>query len=248
MLFLCVAFLSSGNLFCAAESSANSFSLLNKKQKEAFEQTRQVFGQAIFSENNELPGFILDHNELFRPLLLNAMVEEVGGGQRCLLSACIVDNKQVAAQFLIASGADINKRSIPEGVTPLMEAVVANCVDIVQLLIEAKANVRAKGGLDGSSVMDRAVSGGNQGIVTIITRAILEKQGKDFTPKNAVKLIKKSSDLQLVCFLCEEAKKLKKCGNCEATYYCSEKCQKVDWPEHKKYCSIVAGANKVVQS
>jgi len=31
----------------------------------------------------------------------------------------------------------------------------------------------------------------------------------------------------------------KKCGDCQASWYCSESCQKVDWPGHKTECRQV---------
>jgi hypothetical protein len=33
-------------------------------------------------------------------------------------------------------------------------------------------------------------------------------------------------------------KKLKKCGGCKKTYYCSVDCQSQDWLFHKKICSV----------
>ncbi|ORY79294.1 hypothetical protein BCR35DRAFT_96635 [Leucosporidium creatinivorum] len=34
-------------------------------------------------------------------------------------------------------------------------------------------------------------------------------------------------------------KRLKACGRCKQAYYCSKECQKLAWPEHKRFCSRV---------
>lgn len=175
------------------------------------------------------------------------MVEEVDGGQRCLLASCIIDNKKKAVQFLIDQGADLNTRSIPERITPLMAAVVDNHEDIVENLIDAKANVVAKD-VDGYTALDRAISINNLSIVTLVMKAVCTKQNKSFIPKNTVKLIKKSSGIELVCYSCEEVKKLKKCGNCESVYYCSRECQAADWPTHKHICFKLNDVNKGAHS
>lgn len=40
-----------------------------------------------------------------------------------------------------------------------------------------------------------------------------------------------------VCMSCNtHGQKVKSCGKCRRAYYCSVKCQRVDWKEHKKIC------------
>ncbi len=65
------------------------------------------------------------------------------------------------------------------------------------------------------------------------------------TNKCAVKYnrkMRKDSELELKtrCMTCDiygqKEKKLKKCGICRRVYYCSVKCQRADWKEHKKVC------------
>lgn len=38
------------------------------------------------------------------------------------------------------------------------------------------------------------------------------------------------------CFNCKSPNNLKKCSNCKCAYYCSEKCQEMDWECHKRVC------------
>jgi len=37
------------------------------------------------------------------------------------------------------------------------------------------------------------------------------------------------------CEKCQKEAELK-CSKCRTAYYCDKKCQKEDWPEHKKNC------------
>ena len=42
---------------------------------------------------------------------------------------------------------------------------------------------------------------------------------------------------KLTCYTCHTYRgKMKKCGKCQQIYYCSIKCQKENWLEHKKIC------------
>lgn len=38
------------------------------------------------------------------------------------------------------------------------------------------------------------------------------------------------------CKVCGMTDHLGKCAGCENAYYCSESCQRADWPEHKLVC------------
>lgn len=38
------------------------------------------------------------------------------------------------------------------------------------------------------------------------------------------------------CAVCDESNKLLKCSRCKEKFYCSEACQREDWPEHRKTC------------
>ena len=38
---------------------------------------------------------------------------------------------------------------------------------------------------------------------------------------------------------CEKINKWKICKGCKLIYYCSRKCQKIDWQNHKNFCSFV---------
>ena len=47
-------------------------------------------------------------------------------------------------------------------------------------------------------------------------------------------------EIKTRCMNCDiygqKEKKLKRCGKCRRVYYCSVKCQRADWKEHKKVC------------
>lgn len=38
------------------------------------------------------------------------------------------------------------------------------------------------------------------------------------------------------CPACSEPKPSKKCSQCKATLYCDQRCQRLHWPTHKKFC------------
>lgn len=48
-----------------------------------------------------------------------------------------------------------------------------------------------------------------------------------------------------ICFHCGAIEnKMKSCGDCGTTYYCSQKCQKNDWINHKNICKGESKENK----
>mmetsp|Transcript_27837 Transcript_27837/g.50339 ORF Transcript_27837/g.50339 Transcript_27837/m.50339 type:complete len:299 (+) Transcript_27837:59-955(+) len=50
-----------------------------------------------------------------------------------------------------------------------------------------------------------------------------------------------------VCCVCNESKDcktLRRCGGCNIVQYCSEKCQKADWPMHKGHCEKLSSYMK----
>ena len=43
------------------------------------------------------------------------------------------------------------------------------------------------------------------------------------------------------CIVCQGRENLQRCGRCKSVQYCSAKCQKEDWNNHKKYCKELCG-------
>lgn len=48
--------------------------------------------------------------------------------------------------------------------------------------------------------------------------------------------MEEEKSLELVCGKCGERGKHRLCGKCKMVHYCSVKCQREAWPEHKKTC------------
>lgn len=40
----------------------------------------------------------------------------------------------------------------------------------------------------------------------------------------------------LICKICFKTKNVKRCSRCQAAFYCSNVCQRIDWPTHKPQC------------
>jgi hypothetical protein len=50
-----------------------------------------------------------------------------------------------------------------------------------------------------------------------------------------------SGTLLETCVVCEETRSTKRCGGCHTMHYCSAKCQKKDWRQHKLVCGMLQG-------
>jgi len=55
------------------------------------------------------------------------------------------------------------------------------------------------------------------------------------------------SDAITRCVVCGKTEQTKQCGRCNARTYCSEKCQKGDWPTHKAACKAMANRDPLQQ-
>lgn len=55
--------------------------------------------------------------------------------------------------------------------------------------------------------------------------------------------VKHEAEAQKICGApsCGKDNASKRCGNCRVTNYCSEKCQRSDWPQHKLSCKKIDG-------
>lgn len=65
-----------------------------------------------------------------------------------------------------------------------------------------------------------------------------------------LKLVKCRNESQLKhreeCHYCGKAGQLSQCSKCKATLYCSEACQKSEYPLHKKYCHVFSHTKKYI--
>lgn len=50
------------------------------------------------------------------------------------------------------------------------------------------------------------------------------------------------------CFTAALLKPAKKCNGCKIVQYCSKECQRSDWAEHKVFCQLVAGNEKIADA
>jgi ankyrin repeat protein len=78
-------------------------------------------------------------------------------GQQSVADA-VMDGDAKAVAALVARGADVNEKDA-DGITPLMQAASAGRLEILRLLIEAKADVAARNAGGASALTAAAFSG-----------------------------------------------------------------------------------------
>ena len=64
-------------------------------------------------------------------------------------------------------------------------------------------------------------------------------------PSSVLNMITSQQKLCTQCF--EFGEKFKQCSQCKVTRYCSQKCEKADWPNHKKTCQMNRPPEEVEQ-
>lgn len=52
------------------------------------------------------------------------------------------------------------------------------------------------------------------------------------------------TDTRHSCSVCSSTTGTQRCGRCQLTPYCSVKCQKLDWPEHRAICKARVRAQR----
>lgn len=60
-------------------------------------------------------------------------------------------------------------------------------------------------------------------------RKAIQETLKELTPANKIMKVQ-------TCVGCSAVGQFKICSGCKSRYYCSEECQKADWPKHKEAC------------
>lgn len=78
-----------------------------------------------------------------------------------------------------------------------------------------------------------------QKLVWLITSQMSESMAISRVIEN-----QKPKILSKTCASCRNAGELLRCAGCLSVYYCSGKCQKSDWKDHKFTCKFIQGTTK----
>lgn len=69
------------------------------------------------------------------------------------------------------------------------------------------------------------------------TKASNEARGPQVLHVDTEVAIETEKNALRSCFYCDRVGELTRCGACLETWYCSQECQKADWPRHKSKCT-----------
>ena len=135
------------------------------------------------------------------------------------------------ARRLIRAGANVNAKN-RFGSTPLLDAVLSCGVKrdykFIELLLENGANHCIK---DNDGESPESFSRSNPQLRRLFAKydASLIKQAK--------KEEKKAAGGVKICSNCGKANS-QRCTGCYLIFYCSVQCQKLDWEDHRSYCTV----------
>ncbi|MCX5925603.1 MAG: zinc finger MYND domain-containing protein [Candidatus Dependentiae bacterium] len=266
ILFLTVAFLSSGNLFCAQEKSQNRPLVVTQRDR----IRRQEFVECLFVGNVKGAENKIKSNSLPASFFMGNLLQfEDAQSPVTLLMECIARKHNKSAPplpkvkkdldksiaFLIkhkeAAGIDIQ---CTDGMTALMFALEAQDTQVALQIIEAGANVtlttKTKEPL---SAYHYALSYGCKEVMDAIVKQVGESS-RDGSFRDRINSMNdyvhslpgiewpdQSACAILVCLSCKKPEKkeegrFRKCGTCQNAFYCSRDCQVAHWPEHKQVC------------
>jgi len=172
-----------------------------------------------------------DHEKILKKLIelgANIQAKDVAGHtplHHCLTSVSNPITGSMARELLQA-GADPNSQN-RFGCTPLFEPVMTANLENIKLLLEFGADPDIE---DNDGVSCRYL-GRHSKIAELFSRADKEiiKQARAAAKEDA-------GGCLWLCKVCQVNSDTKRCTGCYMVWYCGEKCQNVDWPDHKQEC------------
>ncbi|KAF7293239.1 hypothetical protein HMN09_01202100 [Mycena chlorophos] len=136
---------------------------------------------------------------------------------------------------LILYGANVNHRN-RYGEIALLGAMQLNLISTINILMDNGADLDIPDA-DGWTARKHFMSCGPQ--VTAAITSWIRKRSGEVAPPHSKKC----------CDTCSKppahGEPLKLCAQCRIARYCSQRCQKADWPKHKSHCTPFSATNSV---
>ncbi len=158
-----------------------------------------------------------------------------------LFYACQMGHTKVVEKLLDV-GANANEIFVFQDRRPIHFACQNGHKEVVKILLERGADVHATLS-SGETPLHVASFSGHKYVVKLllINGAVKSAEAAGgVTALEAASLFKKGDVVALIqdycCKICKETGKMKFCSRCKGVYYCSSKCQKIDWPAHRGVC------------
>lgn len=216
---------------------------------------RSAFNQALLTNLNiakmlaNMPG-----------INVNAQDE---AGCNSLTNAAFAGNEKAVKFLLTIPEIDVNHAQFNNGRNALQWAAVMGHENIVRFLLQApNINLNAQDNWGETALMLAAQEGHDSIAKLLLDATSIKINIQDKTGKTALMhatytknhwiglrqkkcevietLIKNKMGQLMFCQVCgHEA--IKYCAGCKKVYYCSDKCQKADWKNHKKFCNKSTG-------